>query len=88
MPTFKYKPYYQYDGPSFSHPFREELLPEEVNERLRCFFEDIAHYFDENITIKKEGDLISISGEIKQENCDETVKKCLNDLDLFAKKIP
>jgi hypothetical protein len=88
MSTFKYKPYYKYDGPTHSNPLREELSPEEAEERVRCFFEDIEHYFEEDIAIKKENDLVSITGKIKQEDCDEAVKRCLNSLDLFANKIP
>lgn len=87
MSTFKYKPLYKYDGPTHSNPLREELSPEEAKERLRCFFEDIVHYFDESIAVSKEGDIVSISGDIKQSDCDELVKKCLNSLDLFAKKV-
>ncbi|RUO27876.1 hypothetical protein CWE12_13140 [Aliidiomarina sedimenti] len=87
MSTFKYKPYYKFDGQTHSSPSREELSPEEAEERVRCFFEDIAHYFEDNIAINKEGDLVSISGDIKQSDCDELVKKCLNSLDLFAHKI-
>ncbi|MEH8019229.1 hypothetical protein MN202_18480 [Rheinheimera muenzenbergensis] len=87
MSTFKYKPFYKYDGPTHSNPLREELSPEETNERLRCFFEDIVHYFDENIAVSKDGDIVSISGDIKQSDCDGQVKKCLNSLDLFAKEV-
>tara|TARA_R110000787_G_scaffold181039_1_gene293186 strand:+ start:113 stop:379 length:267 start_codon:yes stop_codon:yes gene_type:complete len=87
MSTFKYKPYYKYDGPTHSNPLREELSPKEAEERVRCFFEDIVHCFEENIAINKEGDLVSISGDFKQADCDEVVKKCLNSLDLFAHKI-
>jgi hypothetical protein len=87
MSTFKYKPFYKYDGPTHSNPLREELSPEESKERLRCFFEDIVHYFDENIAVSKEGDVVLITGDIKQSDCDELVKKCLNSLDLFAKKV-
>lgn len=88
MNTFTYKPYYKYDGPTHSNPLREELSPEEAEERVRCFFEDIVNYFEENIAINKEGDIVSISGDIEQSDCDELVKKCLNSLDLFAHKLP
>lgn len=87
MSTFKYKPYYKYDGPTHSNPLREELSQVEAEERVRCFYIDIVHYFDEDIDINQEGDLVSISGDIKQSDCDELVKKCLNNLDLFAQKV-
>lgn len=87
MSVFKYKPYYQYDGPTHSQPFREELSEEEAEERVGYFFEEIGNYFEENsVTIKKEGDIVAITGEINQEDCDERVKRCLNSLDLFARK--
>ncbi|MFQ1749920.1 hypothetical protein ACK34N_06225 [Aeromonas veronii] len=88
MNKFQYKPYYKYDGPTPSNPLREELSQEEAEERVRCFFEDIVHYFEENISINKEGDIVSISGDIAQSDCDELVKKCLSSLDLFAHKVP
>jgi hypothetical protein len=88
MPVFKYKPYYQYDGPTHSDPFREELSPEEADEHIESFFQEIEQYFDEDsVDLKMEGDLISITGEINENDCDEVVKKCLNSLDLFANKV-
>lgn len=87
MNTFKYKPYYKYDGPTHSNLLCEELSPEEAEERVRCFFEDIVHYFEENIAINKEGGIVSISGDIEQSDCDELMKKCLNSLGLLAHKI-
>jgi hypothetical protein len=87
MSVFKYKPYYQYNGPTKSDPLREELSPEEAENRIKCFFEEIKNYFkDDSVAIKKEGDLVSITGKINQMDCDEAVKKCLNSLDLFANK--
>ena len=87
MPVFKYKPFYQYNGPTHSDPLREELSPEDVENHVRRFFEEIENYFEDgSVVIKKEGDLVSITGEINQMDCDEAVKKCLNSLDLFANK--
>ena len=89
MPLFKYKPYYQYNGPTPSDPLRDELSQEEAEDRVRCFFEEIDRYFEEDsVAIKKEGDLVSITSEINQKDCDEAVSKCLNSLDLFANKVP
>lgn len=87
MSVFKYRPYYHYDGPSHSDPLREELSLEEAENRVELFFEEVGNYFEEsNVTIKKEGDLVAITGEINMTDCDEAVKNCLNSLDLFAKK--
>lgn len=41
MPTFKYKPYYQYKGPTRTTPLREELSLDEAEKRIKCFFEEI-----------------------------------------------
>lgn len=88
MSTFKYKPFYQYNGPTHSDPLRDELSSEEAEDRVRYFFEDIENYFENgNVSIAKDGDLVLISGELSQQECDETVKVLLNSLDLFAKKI-
>jgi hypothetical protein len=38
------------------------------------------------VSIKKDGGLVFISGELSQQKCDEVVKKLLNSLNLFAKK--
>lgn len=88
MPVFKYRPYYCYNGPSILEPLREKLSVKEVQENIDCFFTDIKQYFDnDNLEIKKEGDYLTVIGEINQDDCDKVIKKCLNNLDLFADKI-
>ena len=88
MPTFRYQPYYKYNGPTLSQPFREELRAEQVQHNMDLFFQDIGHYFtDVGATIEPidEG-FIAITADITQADCDERVKRCLNALDLFANK--
>ena len=88
MHVFKYRPYYHYDGPTHSDPFREELSSEEADDRVESFFFDIERYFDEDsASLKQEGDLIVITSDINENDCDEIVKRCLNSLDLFANKV-
>ena len=89
MPTFKYQPYYQYNGPSSSHPFREKLSVEQVRQNMDLFFQDIGHFFtDVGATVEPIGDgYVAITADITQNECDERVKRCLNGLDLFANKV-
>ncbi|TMM43245.1 hypothetical protein [Colwellia ponticola] len=88
MHVFKYKPYYHYDGPTRSDPFREELSSEEANDHVESFFSDIERFFAEgSASFKQEDELIVITTDINETNCDEIVKKCLNSLDLFAHKV-
>jgi len=89
MPLFKYQPYYQYNGPTRSEPFREELEKDEVDRNMNLFFKEIEMYFvDVVATVEKMSEsIVGISSEITQEDCDARVKKCLNSLDLFANKI-
>jgi len=89
MPTYKYRPYYKYSGPTLSQPFREELSEVEVGRRLGLFFEELGNYFDDaGDVIEPVGDgVIGVTTELTEAACDELVKRCLNSLDLFAQKI-
>ena len=90
MPLFKYQPYYKYNGPTLSQPFREELSADDVKRNMSLFFDEIgAHFADVGATVEPVGDgFIGITADITQEDCDARVKRCLNSLDLFANKIP
>lgn len=90
MPTYKYQPYYQYNGPTHSEPMREELSTEEAKQRLDLFIDEIGAYF-ENVGVQIEttiGGVVCVSTDLMQKDCDDRVKRCLNNLDLYAKKIP
>lgn len=84
-----YKPYYKYNGPTISQPFREELNADEVKKKIELFFNEISHYFtDVEATIAPlDNGVIGINSEISQDECDFRVKRCLNSLDLFANKL-
>lgn len=88
MPLFKYQPYYKYNGPTLSQPFREELSAEQAGRNINLFFDEVGSYFtDVGATIEPSGDgFICITADITQQDCDERVKRCLNSLDLFAIK--
>ena len=88
MATYKYKPYYKYDGPTHSDPFREELDLEQQKENIEDFFSEIEHYFESDVKFERRDDnYIWITSNISQEDCDGRVKRCLNSLDLFAHRI-
>lgn len=89
MPTYKYQPYYQYRGPTHAEPDREKLSGSDVEHRLEKFQDEISSFFsDIESTIKTEpGNVICITAEINKKDCDERVKRCLNELDLYARRI-
>lgn len=89
MPTHKYQLYYRYDGPTYSQPMREELSADEVRHRLHLFIEDIGAFFeDSEVQIEvADGDVVCLMTELSQKDCDDQVKRCLNSLDLYARKI-
>ena len=90
MPLFKYEPYYQYNGPTRSQPFRQELEKDEIDRNMNLFFTEIGmHFADVVAKVERLSEsVVGISSEITQDDCDARVKKCLNSLDLFANKIP
>lgn len=89
MTLFKYKPYYDYNGPSRADPFRDRLDEEEASKNIARFFEEIGYYFEDGQATfgrSDEGVLI-ITTDLSGPDCDERVKRCLNGLDLFASKM-
>jgi len=89
MAIYKYQPYYKYDGPTYSDPFREELEPEQQSENIEDFFSEIERYFESDDKFERRDDnYIWITSDKSQNDCDERVKRCLNSLDLFANRIP
>lgn len=88
MPVFKYQPYYKFNGPTLSQPFREELSADDVTRNMSLFYNEIASYFEDvGATVEPIGNgFIAITADISQDECDARVKRCLNSLDLFASK--
>lgn len=89
MPLFKYQPYYEYNGATLAEPFREELSEEEARFNIESFFDEIDMQFTEGEaeTERHEDGIIGITADITQKECDERVKYCLNNLDLYANRI-
>lgn len=90
MATYKYRPYYQFNGPSHSEPMREELPTKDIEQRLALFFSEIGTYFDDDTAqIEPTPDgIICVTTNLTSSHCDDQVKRCLNTLDLYARKIP
>lgn len=88
MPTYKYRPYYQFNGPTASNPFREEKTPEEVEQSLEFFYSELTNHFgDIPHQVHKFDGIVSVTADIPEEKCDSLVANCLNDNDLYADKI-
>lgn len=89
MPTFKYRPYYSYKGPTRSEPMKEPLSDEEIQQRKEQFYDDIRALFEDSeaeIEITASGDVF-ISINLSKTKCDDKVEKCLNSFELYADKI-
>ena len=88
MSTYKYQPYYQYDGATRAQPFKEELTQEEITFNIESFFSDIDYYFSDGVAAleRVSTNCLEVTTDISEAECDEIVKHCLNSLDLYAKK--
>lgn len=88
MATYTYKPYYAYNGPTRSQPFREELTAEEIGENLTFFFDHLdSHFVGTDAVVKRDdAETASVQTTLPEDKCDEIVKGLLNHLDLFAHK--
>lgn len=88
MPIYKYQPYYQYNGATLTQPFREELTQEEIEYSIESFFSDIDRYFDANTATfeRLSENCLEITTDISETECNERVKHCLNNLDLYSHK--
>lgn len=95
MNRFAYRVYYEYNGPSHSDPFRSLKEPNEISEALMNFPNRLPHYLsDQNATVsddptKKDANsiIVFVATTLDEAATDEAVKRCLNGLDLFGKKL-
>lgn len=88
MPTFKYEPYYRFNGPTRADPLQEDLSTEEIRQRMELFTREIASHFEDisaQVEFAADG-VLSVTTDLTQKDCDDRVKRCLNNLDLFARK--
>jgi len=95
MANYRYGVYYKYDGPTHSDPLRDELSLEEVERHLTLFPDELPEYFGDTPAIV-EADrspggnfplVVTVETEASRADADEAVKRCLNGLDLFGKKL-
>lgn len=89
MNTYKYRPYYQYNGPSVSQPLREKLSDEDQERNIKLFYEDVQSMFeDENaaFSIDSEG-VVSVQTDIPKQECDDRIAKILVSPDLYGNKL-
>lgn len=89
MKTYKYKPYYEYNGPSRASPLREELSLDDQERNIAFFYTDVEEYFEDDITasVSKEHDgTLVVTTLLEKKECDDIIAKILNNLDLFARR--
>lgn len=89
MPIYQYAPYYQYNETNKFDAMRDELSSEDVAHRLELVSKDIGAYFedvDAQIQVNAQG-IVCLTTDLARKDCDERVKRCLNTLDLYAKKV-
>lgn len=86
MATYRYKPYYSYNGPTHSQPFREELPAAVVEKNIEFFFQNLdSHFVGTGAVINHDGEGTAIVlTSMPREESNEIVKGLLNYLDLFA----
>ena len=95
MNRFAYRVYYEYNGPSHSDPFRSPKEAHEITEALRLFPTELPHYLtDQDATISDEPTkrdsnsiIVVVVTTLDEAATDDSVKKCLNGLDLFGTKL-
>lgn len=94
MAKFTYEVYYQYNGPSDSNPLRSPKDAQEISDALRTFPEGLCHYLpDPDAEIEQRdansGSILVIVDTVLGEGAfKEAFLRCLNDFDLFGKKVP
>lgn len=89
MPIFKYRPRYQYNGPTLSHPLLDELSEDEVERNLRLFVEDLERHFEDmggRVEALQDG-IVSVTVDLTQRECDDIVAGYLRNLYLVADKV-
>lgn len=88
MNTYKYAPYYNFNGPEPSNPLREELSKDDQERNIELFYTEVMSIFEDEkavISIDANG-VVSIQTDLNEKDCDKRIKAILNSLDLYAKK--
>ncbi|WP_323158863.1 hypothetical protein [Pseudomonas viridiflava] len=89
MNSFKYKPYYQYNGPTADDPLKDQLSPEDQERNIVLFYTDVINAFEDGDAVvqrDKEG-AISIQTHLSKKDCDERIAQILTSLDLLGRKL-
>lgn len=90
MAVFKYKPFYEYSGPTRSDPFRERLSDEQIHQNMQAFYNHLEDEFsntDALFETDSTGTVSIITLVLSEKDCDEIMKRHLNSLDFFANKV-
>lgn len=89
MPTFRYCPRYQFNGPSLTNPLLDELSEDEVQRNRRLLVDDLENHFHEIgcVVEASQAGIVSITGEISRHDCDDIVAGYLRNLHLVAVRI-
>ena len=88
MSIFKYRPYYEWLGPSHADPLAEKLSDEDVERNIYLFFRDVENHFAEmGVKARQDGDLLVVEGDLSQKESHDIVAKYLVSLSLLAEKI-
>ncbi|OUM73742.1 hypothetical protein AUC60_11770 [Pseudomonas caspiana] len=89
MNTYKYRPYYQYNGPSASNPLREMLTDDEQERSISLFYTDVLSRFEDDYAVisrDAEG-VLSIQTLLPKQECDDRIAQLLTALDLYGIKL-
>ena len=86
MATYTFKPYYSYNGPTHSQPFRERLTDAEAQKNIAFFLENFeSHFAGSDAVVVKDGDgSVVLTTSMSRDQVNAIVKGFLNYLDLFA----
>ncbi|MEE5131405.1 hypothetical protein V2J82_13225 [Pseudomonas alliivorans] len=89
MNIFRYKPYYQYNGPTPYDPLKEELSSEDQERNIALFYTDVINAFedDDAVVQRDEEGAISIQTNLSKNECDKRIEQILTSLDLLGKKL-
>lgn len=95
MKEYKFEIYYKYDGPSHSDPFAKEKNPDQIQDALSNFVNEIPHYIEGNkntaSSLHVEGNIerriVSIKTTAEENEVMESVTRCLQNLDLRANRL-
>ncbi|WP_033834146.1 hypothetical protein [Pseudomonas syringae] len=89
MNSFKYKPYYSYNGPTASDPLREPLSNEDEQRNIELFYTDAINAFedDDAVVTKDQDGIITIQTDLPKQECDGRIAQILTSLDLLGRKL-